>query len=480
MAGIASLEIGKRALQAQKIGLDVTSNNIANVNTPGYSRRNAVLTESDPLNSNGNYFGTGVIVDKLQSFREEYYDKEIRNSNSRYNSYSTDSQYFQKIETVLNEPSDQGVGEMINDFFKNFDTLSLNPENFASRQSVISSAQTLTERINQTSIDLSDLRNESKKNAEQSITKINSLLQDIASLNTSIVQSKASVSGEFQTYIDNRANKLEELSQYFDITIGNNEDGSANIFVNGTNLLTSNIYSEVKLNESVNQVSGERNLTLVKYDNENKSSLDLQVQSGKIASDLKIFNVYLDNLESSSGYSIAKSFNKFVTTFASEVNQLTQKGFGLNDKGTSAPGRNLFEPTDGSLSAFNIKVPDSLINIPSDLPVSDVVNEPGNSNIARSIARLAQNTGFLDNQTPSDYYSNFLGKIGSLSQDAANGSQTTKLISDQLNSHRESIMGVNLDEEAVNLIKYQKAFEASSKIVTMTNEIMTTIINLGK
>jgi flagellar hook-associated protein 1 FlgK len=480
MAGIASLEIGKRALLAQKIGLDVTSNNIANVNTPGYSRRAALFTETDPLNSNGNYFGTGVIVDKLQSFREEYYDKEIRNSTSRYNSYLTDNQYYQKVETILSEPSDQGIGELVNNLFAKFDNLSLNPENISLRQTTLTAAQTLTERINQTANDFSDLRNETKQKADQTVTQINGILKDIASLNTSIVQTKASVNGESQSYIDQRANKLEELSKYIDITVGKNNDGSANIFVNGTNLLTSTDYSEVKLNESINPVSGEKNLTLVKYDKEKNTSLELQVQSGEMGSYLKSYNISLDNLDTSGGFSIAKNFNDYVTTLAGSVNQLTQKGFGLNDTGSTAPGRNFFEPVDGTLSAFNIKVSSSLINNPADLPLSDIVNEPGNSNVARSIARLSQNSGFLNNQTPSDYYASFLGKIGSLSKEASNGTQTSKIMSDQFNSQRESIMGVNLDEEAVNLIKYQKAFEAASRIVTMTNEILGTIINLGR
>jgi flagellar hook-associated protein 1 FlgK len=505
MPGISSLEIGKRALIAQKIGLDVTSNNIANVNTPGYSRRTAVFTESDPLNSNGNYFGTGVIVDKLQSFREEYYDKEIRNSSSRYNLYLTDSQYYQKIETIISEPGDNGIGELVDGFLNKFDELALSPESEALRQSVISTGQTLTDRVNQTANDLSDLRNDTKKSAAQAVTEINGLLKDIATLNTNLLQSKASDNGEFQTYIDQRANKFEELSKYIDITVGKNDDGSANIFVNGTNILTSGVYSEVKLNESVNSVTKEKNLALVKYDKEKNTSLELQVQSGEMSSYLKTYNVSLDNFDTSGGFSITKNLNQYVITLATKINQLTQQGFGLNNgtgtggtgtstgtggtgtsTGTGGTGStntsaiNLTKLSNGSITASNIKVTELLAGNSTDLPISSVLNEPGNSTIARNIARIAQNPGFLNNQTPSEYYTTFLGKIGTLSKEAANGTQISKLMSDQLSSQRESIIGVNLDEEAVNLIKYQKAFEAASRIVTMTNDMMTTIINLGR
>ncbi|MFP4529249.1 MAG: flagellar basal body rod C-terminal domain-containing protein, partial [Candidatus Kapaibacterium sp.] len=106
--------------------------------------------------------------------------------------------------------------------------------------------------------------------------------------------------------------------------------------------------------------------------------------------------------------------------------------------------------------------------------------EPGNSDVARQVAQLATNHKFLDSQTPQEFYSGYLGKIGSMGSEAKNGSNTTRLVTDQLSNQRESIIGVNLDEEAINLIKYQKAFEAASRVINVTNEILATIINLGR
>ena len=85
-----SLEIGKRALLANKLGLDVTSNNIANVNTEGYTRRDVTFSETDPLYNRNNYLGTGLEIDKFRSFREEFFDRELRNTASRKEGYALD------------------------------------------------------------------------------------------------------------------------------------------------------------------------------------------------------------------------------------------------------------------------------------------------------------------------------------------------------------------------------------------------------
>ncbi|MFN3306896.1 MAG: flagellar basal body protein, partial [Candidatus Kapaibacteriota bacterium] len=75
-----SLEIAKRAMIAQRLGLDVTSTNVANANTPGYSRRVTTFTEGEPLPSRNGFIGNGVLVSKLRTFREEFFDRQIRRS----------------------------------------------------------------------------------------------------------------------------------------------------------------------------------------------------------------------------------------------------------------------------------------------------------------------------------------------------------------------------------------------------------------
>ena len=476
---LSALEIGKRALLAQKFGLDVTSNNIANVNTPGYSRRVAIMSETSPLKINNHQIGTGVIADKIQSFRQEYYDREVRNSNSRLSSYTNDTNFLQRVETIFSEPSDLNIGTMVENLLNSFDELSFKPENITLRQYAVLQAESLSERINQTANGLSDLRNEAYKNTATFTESINDLLKEIAALNNDILKSGNISSGESLTLIDERENKLEELSKIVDIKVGNNDDGSVNIFVNGINLLTSSSYSTVKINETTNN-TGERTLSIVKFDEDKGTTIELQPQSGEVSSNLKMFNITLDDLDTSNSFSIAKQLNSFVNNLANEINNYLSLGFGLNDTGTAAPGRVLFESGGGAINAFNIRVNQSLKENPADLPIAGIANEPGNAEIASLIGKISSDTGFLNNQTPSEFYNNLVGKIGTITKEALNGQQAAKLLGDQMLSQRDSVMGVSLDEEAVNLIKYQKAFEASSRIVSTTNELLGTLVNLGR
>lgn len=480
MAGFYSLEIGKRALLAQRFGIDVTSNNIGNVNTPGYSRRSAVLTETDPSRTQNQYIGTGSKVALLQNFRNELLDKEVRTANSQVKALQIEQDFYQKIDAILAEPSDTGLSEILNKFLSTFNNLALIPDDIAQRQFLLEQANTLTERFNSTAIGLSELRNDTKFSINQQMNHANKLIQEIVEFNRSIVNSKAQTNSEAQTLIDKRALKLEELSNLFGINVAYNEDGTANVFVNGTNLITSQVGSIVKLNETFNTLTGEKTVEIIKINPENDSATILTPQSGEVGTNVKFYNVILDDKESSNSFSIAKQLDEFANALVQSVNSKTITGFGLNDTGPQPPGRTFFEPNIGFVSASLIKVSKDIEDKPEVIPLSSKASEPGNNDIARSIGRILEDRSFLGGQNPSEFYANFLGKVSYSTSEAINGLSTSKLIQSQLEVQRESLIGVNLDEEAISLIKFQKAFEAASRVINSANEMMNTIINLGR
>ncbi len=480
MGTLSALEIGKRALIAQRFGLDVTSNNIANVNTAGYSRRTATLSETEPVSENGKYTGTGVTADSLRSFRLDYFDKEIRNTSSRQSCYEADEELLSNVETALSEPSELGFTELATQFFDTFNQLAQTPENVGLRQNAIEQAKSLAERFNSVYNTLQDARADSLKSLNSDVGKVNALFKDIASLNSSIAATKNSQGDEVQSYVDEREKKLEELSKLININTGTNDDGTVNVFVNGINFVTASYSAELKATETVNQTTGEKGVSLSKYDPARNSSVAVEPASGETASLLKTYNVTLDEKESGSDYSITKKLNEFAAAIAGKVNNLAVKGYGLDDKGTTPPGRFIFDPAVGEVTAGNIAVSEDIKNDPRNLPLSDAAGEGGNGSIALGIGRIADDNTFLDGMKPASYYSGFIAKIGTMLKDATNGKSTTTLVANQLEKQRESNIGVNLDEEAVNLIKFQKAFEAASRVVNTTNEILSTIVNLGQ
>ncbi len=480
MATLNALELGKKALLAQKFGLDATSSNIANINTKGYSRRIANFSETSPLLTKDGFIGTGVLAQSLQSFRNEYFDSEIRRSLSQQKSYESDVSVFQRIEAFLAEPSDIGMNEIVSQFFNAFQNLASDPESEAQRNIVVDLAKTMVDRFHSVSQQLSDARNNVLSEMETNVEKANELIKQITELNKQIVTSNAQSTGDAQTYIDQRAVALEDLSELVGITVSTNDNGSANVYIGGMNVITGSIGSTLQLSEIYNSATGERSISISRVDESGNVLNTLPVQSGEISSMLKHYNVTLDNRDSSGGFSIAKKLDEFANAIVTKVNALTITGYGLDDTGATPVGRSFFTPAVGGATAANIAISDEILSSSRNIPLSDVAGEPANNNIARQIAQLSSDSSFLDGMTPSEFYSGVISRLGSLQSEAINGQSATELVTEQLTNQRESLIGVNLDEEAVNLIKFQKAFEAASQIITTTNDILTTIVNLGR
>jgi flagellar hook-associated protein 1 FlgK len=474
-----SLEIGKRGLLAQRFGLDVTSNNIANANTPGYSRRTAMLKETSPTNQYGNLLGTGVQVEKILNYRHDFYDKEIRNTISRNSGYALNSEFAARIESIFGEPSDTGLTESINKFFNAFNDLAQNPEDTGMRNVVMNRGKTLTQRINTIAESLSSSRDEALDSAGTKIERANTLIKDIAEINKRINAGNISQSSEAQTLVDEQELKLEELAKIIDVTAKRDDNGLATVFTNGINLITGSSYSQLRNTIVTDQATGEQTMTIEAFQEGDSEIVEIQPQAGELASLAKLYNITLDDKDSSGEFSAFTELNDFVSSFANSVNSILQNGYGLHDTGPNPPGRNFFEPQQGGINAFNIQI-SADISDPADIPLSSAVNEPGNSEIARQIANLKNDDNFLNGQNPVDYLAGFFGRVGLFGEDAISGERSSRLVLDQLENQRESVIGVNLDEEAVNLIRFQKAFEASSRVVSITNEILGTLVNLGR
>lgn len=478
-----SLEIGRRALMAQRFAMDVTSNNIANANTAGYSRREVVLSENNPMYNSPNFNGQGSVVDKLRTFREDFFDKEIRSSVTRKNSYESDLSILKRIETILNEPTDDTVGVSLNEFFNAFDELALKPESESHRDNVLGIARNLTNKFNGTSQSLLDSRNQVLESITNIVGEANSIIETIASLNKGFSANKSLAANDSQTMIDKRELELEKLAKFGNVNSTVNPDGTANVYLNGINVVTGQNATKIAIDENTNNITGEKTLSIFKVDADNNALSKINLTGGELGSLLQHYNVTLDDKDSSGEFSIHSQLNLLANKFAEKVNQITSIGFGLDDIEPTSPARNFFEssdPNDSIINALNIKISKDVLNQPRNIPLSDKPNEPGNNKIALQIARMNEDVSFLNNNKPVEFYNNLIGKIGIRSREAENGFKTSNLVAEQLTNQRESIIGVNLDEEAVNIVKFQQAFEAASRSLNVANELITTIINLGK
>lgn len=475
-----SLEIGRRAILAQQHGLDVTSNNVANINTPGYTRQEAIFTEANPIFTPTAAFGTGVFADRVRSFREEFLDREMRGTLSRKGGFAADENMSQRIETAMREPTDYGIDSAMDDFFSSVEELNAKPEDLARRENVIRRADTLAKTFNSVGQGLLDLRIQTYESLDSDVTEMNRLLSDLAEVNKQLASSAAAGADASSTYVDRQSKLLEDLAKYGDVQISRDSKGIADVSLNGTMVVANDEALRLKLRQDVSS-SGEITAALGILNKTGTQIAEYKPQSGEVASLLKHYNVTLDANDTSGGFSVAKNLDEFANAFVTQVNNIAQNGYGLNDSGTTPPGRLIFSPPpSGTNTALNITINSALLSDPAALPVASVAGEPGNNNVMRQIGQLINNQSFVGGQTARSFYSYILTKLANMGADAKDSRSVADLTQSQLTSQRESAAGVNMDEEAVNMIKFQRAFEAASRIINTTSELMQTVVNLGR
>ncbi|MFL0251823.1 flagellar hook-associated protein FlgK [Clostridium neuense] len=234
MSGLfATLDTSSLGLTAQQAALNVTSHNIANASTPGYTRQRAdlqaVYDSEVPKNQSE---GRGVIVSDIERIKDAFIDYQVRNQTSNEGTNKSISNYLGELQNIMNEPSGSGMGSLISTFFSNWHDLSQSAQTETTRGLIVSQTKTLTDQLNSTYKKLQDLKANCNNEIDNDVFNINSTLDKIDSLNAQIIDVKAS-GGEPNDLMDTRDTLLNTLSEYFNINVDSKK-------MNGIELTASN------------------------------------------------------------------------------------------------------------------------------------------------------------------------------------------------------------------------------------------------
>lgn len=236
MSGLfATFNIGKRGLFAQQKAIDVTSHNIANANTEGYSRQRATLETTRPFampsmnNQIGpGQMGTGVDVSCIQRIRDGFMDYQVRKEKSTLSQYEARDKYLSQIESIFNEPSDSGLSNLIGKFFNAWDQLSKQSESSNARTVVAQQSAALADDLNHTYNQLMSVKSNAQESIKQAVFDLNGMLDRLNKLNQQIMSVK--VSGmEPNDLMDQRDLLLDQLSQKFNINVDADKFYSVNV-----------------------------------------------------------------------------------------------------------------------------------------------------------------------------------------------------------------------------------------------------------
>lgn len=447
------LETARRALMAHRVAMDTVGHNVANAETPGYTRQRVDLTATAPLRTSVGLLGTGVTISTIERIREQFIESQIRSANDALGKATSQQTVLSQIEAIINEPSEYGLSSQLDAFFNAFQNLAVHPEESAYRNAVLQQADLLTKTFHQFDTNFKQLQQDLKTDVQTKLDTINSLAKKISELDLQIIQSKAS-GVEPNDLRDQRDEAIQQLSKIVRINVSEDSQGSVLVAVGGTVIASKSGYTEL---------AARMNGTRVEiYSVE--SDRTLSISSGSLGGTLEAYNStlpsYLDTL------------NTIASALITEVNNLHRSGYGI---GSPPPtGYDFFTGTN----AFDIAVNTELLDDPNRVAASGT-GQAGDNTVALAISAL-RTTPVLNNNSASipQFYSAFVSELGTAIVSANNLQTTQTLILDQLNVQRASVSGVSIDEEMTNMIKYQRAFDASARMVRTVDEMFQTILNM--
>lgn len=467
MPGIFNtLNIARRALQASQLGIDIASHNIANANTPGYSRQRVNLSSALPVDvlygavGPIGALGTGVKADSIIRIRNGLLDSQFRQANHTFGKNNIKEQMLYQVETVLQEPTENGIGNLMTEFFTEFSNLGSEPENTNIRNVVVQKATSLALSFNQKSARLRELQKSLRQDTDNALRQVNQFSSQIAELNRQV----SAAEGGFANANDLRDQRdllLDKLAEFVQIQYSEDSSGQVTVAISGQTLVIGANAREL----TVTSAGSGNNLEISIQGSDAQA---LNIQTGKIGGLIDTHNNQIGNL--------LNRLDTLAGKFVEEVNRVHQFGKGLpvGSPPTSATGLDFFVGSDASSIQVASQIKDNVANLAAS---ND--GATGNGEVAFTIANL-RNQKLLNNNTETfnTYYNNTITLLGTEIQSASSTRRNQEMVLDQIDNQRVAESGVSLDEEMTQLIQFQRSLEAAARIVTTVDEMLQTVINM--
>jgi len=532
-------DIAKSAIFASQTALTVTSHNIANINTPGFNRREAIFAVSGPVALSGNLLGSGVTISGIRRHYDQFIQTQLWGQYQNYGSSSALNQTLSQIEQIFNEAKNIGLAVPLTDFFNAWQEVATNPEGFVQRSVLLQKANSLVLVAKQMELGITENLESINDTIDNIAERVNAIGSEIAAINGKIVQVEAGSQVESAHDLrDQRDMLLNELATLVDFSSYEDENGSMTVMVGMRNLVSAETSNS--LSTSTNE-EGDKDLYL------DGINITGNIKKGQLGGLISV----RDTIRTSS----LNGLQRLIASLIQEINMLHGAGYGLD--GTT--GNDFFNPlqlstrdsssgaditatitdpslltldeytvqfdTSGNYLVYNkqtgtlvtsgayvsgtpIHIDGMEIVITGPVtsadrftvsPLTDVIKNfevaitdqqkiaaassntalPGDNSNALLIAQLSQNAiANLGGATLFSYYGGLVSTIGSMSRAASDSLTFDGNLLSELNNRRESLSGVSLDEEAANLIRFQRSFQAGAKMIQITDELLQTLLNL--
>jgi flagellar hook-associated protein 1 FlgK len=454
MASISSsLTSAVQALNAETGALQITNNNIANTNTPGYSRQVAVFQEAPPTDE-GNYsLGNGVVLQGYQSVRDQLVTSQIQQETQAQSGANAQLASLQQIQPTFTA-STQDLGTQISALFASISDLSTDPTSSASREGVLEAGQNLAQAFNTTSNTLTAQQAGLNTQVTQDVTQINQITTQIAALNPQITQ-LTETGQDGGTLLDQQNQLVLQLSALTNVSTTQTANGVTLSTGNGTPLVVGSQSFALHTNLAANGTA--------QVLDQNGDNITASVTGGDLGGSIQTRDQIIPGL--------LTSLDTLANQFGTAFNAAQAQGFDQNGK----VGGNFFNiPATVAGSAASISM---AITDPAKIAASSDGTSGSNGNLANLNA--VQTNVLPAGQTPGDAYAGLVFQVGSLTSNAIAESSATTSSLLQLNNQLSSVSGVSIDEESTNLITFQTAYEAAARVVSTIQAMFAVTMSMG-
>jgi flagellar hook-associated protein 1 FlgK len=434
------MQTSLRGLLAQQRMLDTTGHNIANASTTGYSRQEALLAASPAMQlqvagantMTGAHLGSGVDVQGFRRVRDQFLDSQYRAQNTSLNDWKARTDALDTADLALNEPSDTGINAQLSKFWDSWSDLSKTPDSEAAKQALVQQASSLTDSIHAVQSQLKAAQDTAQAKYQDIAGpggQVARIATELADLNKTI--SNALTNGDAPNdLMDRRDLLIDQLSGYGQVSVENLATGSTNVsFVDNTSGTAYPIVTDKAANW-VGPPAGDWN------------------PSGEIGGLL----------------AVGKTPGGTIDGYMAQLDNVAKS---LADTVNTTYGGSFF--SYGSPASGTITVSAPILAAPASVRAG--TGATGSSDIALAVSQLRGNSGI------DGAYKAFVAKVGGDLNESQRMQGNAQILADSVENRRQSVAGVSMDEEMSNLVRFQRAYQASARAMSTMDEMLDVLIN---
>ncbi|MGY5365944.1 flagellar hook-associated protein FlgK [Enterobacter oligotrophicus] len=452
------INIAWSGLQAAQFGMSVTSMNISNVLTPGYSRQGIIQSSVVTMGQGGMSAGAGVQVDSIRRVSDQYLTTQVWQSNSKEKYYTINNQYLSSLEKVIGTDS-TSLGTGLDDFFAALSALTKEPESEANRQQLLNQAGSLATRFNSMNDFINSQKTSVSNQRDTMVGQINSLTDGIADYNKKIMEME-STGGNSNVLRDQRDELVKQLSTYADVKVTEDSTGSYSVSMkNGQPLVSGKVAGELSCS-----LDGSGNPVLSLSFSNTTFSLNPST-GGQLGA--------LYDYETGDLAQMQASVQGMAEAVATMFNDQLAQGFDKNGN----PGKPLF--------TFDLTNPAGILQVndlkPDELALSGSPDEQGNGDNLQALIDLKNkkvDIGGMGNMSLNEGAAAIISNVGIASKKSQSELDAAKGVLDQAQLQRNNLSAVNQDEEAINLQVYMQAYQSNVKVIATGNQIFNDLLGL--